>query len=326
MHYRFLTIFVFISLIFPSLVLSNQERTTPVALVNGIPIQKYDLTCALEADQARSGTIMIGSAKGKIKVSIRRASRKVLDRLINIELLYQEGLKHRFTGLSVETEKRYQREVMKAGGEEELTAALACNTTVQQDLKKSIFRNLVINRYLEKTVYSHISITDGEIREYYNRNLSRFTTSESVRARQVLIRVWAWKKPEETESALSKAMKIHKEASTGVDFKELALKYSEDTYGGTRGGEMGLIQKGSMPRVIDSNLFAMSVGEYTKPIKTRLGYHIIQITEKTPSSVRSLDEVKDHIVVRIRNSKAKAMISRHVAELRSKSKVEVVMK
>ncbi len=325
MHYRFLTIIVFISLILPSQVLSNQERTTPVAFVNGTPIQKHDLFYAMEAEKARSGTITIGSAQGKIKVSIRRASRQTLDRLINIELLYQEGLKHKFTGLSEETEKRYQREVLKAGGEERLAAALACNKTAKEHLKRSILRNLVINRYLEKEVYSRIPVTDMEIREYYKRNLSRFTTPESVRARQVLIRVRSWKKPEESESAYSKAVKIHREASNGADFKELALKYSRDTYGGSRGGEMGLIQKGSMPRVIDSNLFAISVGEYTKPIKTRLGYHIIQVTEKNPSSVRTLDDVKNYIVARIRRAKAKTMISKLVVDLRSKSKIEVIM-
>ncbi|MFV1957724.1 MAG: SurA N-terminal domain-containing protein, partial [bacterium] len=173
MHYRFLTIIVFISLILPSQVLSNQERTTPVAFVNGTPIQKHDLFYAMEAEKARSGTITIGSAQGKIKVSIRRASRQTLDRLINIELLYQEGLKHKFTGLSEETEKRYQKEVLKAGGEERLAAALACNKTAKEHLKRSILRNLVINRYLEKEVYSRIPVTDMEIREYYKRNLSR---------------------------------------------------------------------------------------------------------------------------------------------------------
>ena len=272
----------------------------------------------------RSGTVRLSSKRANIKISVKRTSRKALERLINIELLYQEGLKHKFDGLLEEAEERYQREVMKAGGEAKLSAALACNTTPLNNLRKSIFRNLVINRYLEQEVYSHISVTEEEAHAFYNRNASLFFAPAAVRARQVLIRVKSWKDRAVTESAYSRAMMVHDKAVRGTDFEDLLQSFPGDPYNTARSIDMGLIRQGTMPKVIDSNIFALEIGEYTPPIKTRLGFHIIQVIDKKPATVRPFEEVRKFIISKLTHKKAAMMISKILVDLRSGSKIEVV--
>ncbi len=312
------------TLLLPQLSSAESSTVVPVALVNGIAIHKYDLDCAVEAGQVRSGTIKLKSNKSKIQISVRRTSRKALERLIDIELLYQEGLKHKFEGLIGEAEERYQREIMKAGGETKLSAALACNATPQDDLRKSIFRNLVINRYLTQEVYSRITVSEEDARLFYSRNQALFSVPAAVRARQILVRVRSWKDRETTETAYSKAMMIHEEAVKGADFADLVHRYSEDSFADTRDGDMGLIRQGTMPKVIDSNIFALKAGGYTRPIKTRLGFHIIQVVDLKPATVRPFDEVREFIISKLTHKKAARIISVLLKDFRAKARIEIV--
>ena len=45
-------------------------------------------------------------------------------------------------------------------------------------------------------------------------------------------------------------------------------------------------------------------GQITKPVKTRFGYHIIKLIEKTPEEVTPLDKVKDKITEYLAAEKA----------------------
>ncbi len=296
----------------------------PVARVNGVAIYQSDLSCAIEASMARKLSSRYRDLGDPGSDSVRVDNEKTLKSMIDIELLYQESLKHRFYGLMEESEERYQLEVKRLGGEERLISTLLCNNMSPEQFHKAIFRNLSIKRLLDKVVYSRIQVTEDEIREYYELNKDRFRKPESVRIRQILIKVPSKPDVEKWHQAQDRAHMIYKDASSGADFVRLARRHSDDPESASAGGDMGSIQKGNQQGVFDTTIFRLKAGTVTKPIRTHQGFHIIKIVSTTPSSTKTLDEVQQNITTLIRRERAREMISQLVSALKEKAEIEIL--
>lgn len=317
----FSLVFLFFLLVPPAY---SQPSSQAVAKVNGMPIYRSDISCAVEASLVRLGPERRASLQGgKIPVP---DNDRMLRRLIDIELLYQEGLKQSSPGLDEEVERRFRKELARIGGKERLADALSCIDMNIQDLKKSIFRDLVINRYLNKVIYSKIHVSSEEIKSYYNANLKMYPLSRAAHVNQIFIRVKVWKNKSEVRSALAKARVIQNEASKGTDFSSLARKYSQDPAAGSTAGDMGLVQERNLHTPIARVIFSLPEGGVSPPIETRGGFRIFKVVSYRPSSFRSLNDVRDDIVAKLRREKAGEMISKLVNVLRSKARIEILKK
>jgi len=296
----------------------------PVAHVNGVTIYQSDLSCAVEASLARKLLSRQRYEENQGSDNDQANNEDALNNLINIELLYQESLKHRFHNLIAESEKRYQIEVKRLGGEDRLAATLLCNKMTPEQFRKVIFRNLSINRLLDKMVYSIIHVTEQEIREYYELNKGKFRKPESVRIRQILIKVPSKPDVEEWHRAQDRAHMIYRDASSGADFVRLARRHSEDPVGASVGGDMGSIQKGNQQAIFSTMIFNLKIGTVTKPIRSHQGFHIIKIVSTTPSTSKTLGEVKPHITTLMRRQRASEMIPRLLSDLKEKAEIEIL--
>lgn len=309
-------------LILPPSTAVSDDTKSPVATVNGIALYQSELDCAIGTFFG-PGPVPEPLPPQK-QVSSEHIRDKALQTLIDIELLYQEGLKYRFPGIEEKVEKRYRAELDRMGGKEGLSEALSCIDMTPEDLKKIIFRNLIINGYLEKTVYSKVNVTDEELKEYYEQNSNQFKEPQSVRARQILIRVKTWSDTREVESAVSKATMIREEAVRGSDFVMLARKYSEDPSAGSTGGDIGIIHKGNFHKPMESILFSLPDGGVSEPVKFRNGIFIFKVVAVKSPTVKSFDDVRGKCMSKVRRSKSQAMIQDLVRDLRSKANIEIL--
>jgi tetratricopeptide (TPR) repeat protein len=98
------------------------------------------------------------------------------------------------------------------------------------------------------------------------------------------------------------AEKVKKELAKGGDFAVLAKKYSTDAVTKDKGGDLGPFSKsgffgslGRQPALADS-AFAAPEHSVRGPIRTALGYHLIEVTGRTAAKARPLDEVKPLIL------------------------------
>lgn len=82
---------------------------------------------------------------------------------------------------------------------------------------------------------------------------------------------------EAEQKALEKAEQIRKELLLGADFAEMARQYSDDPGSGKLGGDLGYMPEGVLVPEYEEAALKLSEGEFTEPIKTKFGYHIIQL-------------------------------------------------
>lgn len=74
-------------------------------------------------------------------------------------------------------------------------------------------------------------------------------------------------------------LKAKKEIDGGVDFAEVARKYSECP-SGKDGGDLGEFSPGQMVLEFDTIVFHKEIGKIHGPIRTEFGYHLIEILSR----------------------------------------------
>lgn len=157
------------------------------------------------------------------------------------------------------------------------------------------------NRY-----QSEVSISDEEIQNYFDENQEEFKTPKTVEARHILLKVDQNAGPEEVEKVRKKALNILKMAREGKKFDELAKQYSE---GPTRdrGGYLGTFKREAMVRPFADKAFSMKAGEISEPVRTRFGWHIINVEKVNEASILSFNEAKKKIQKKLIEDKAKIL-------------------
>jgi len=115
------------------------------------------------------------------------------------------------------------------------------------------------------------------------------------------------------QAAKEKINTIYGELERGEPFSEMAKKLSEDKRSALKGGSLGfyvaMLPAGFYE--FENAMYTTAIGEYSKPIKSKLGYHIIQVVAKRPA--RGEMEVS-HILIKKKAPGAKNLIdSLHTA-------------
>ena len=75
-------------------------------------------------------------------------------------------------------------------------------------------------------------------------------------------------------------VEIKKRLDAGEDFATLAKEVSDDKASAQKGGDLGWFGIGRMVREFEVATYALNAGETSEIIKTRFGYHIINLKEK----------------------------------------------
>ena len=138
-------------------------------------------------------------------------------------------------------------------------------------------------------IAKNIKPSEEEIQAYYQENLSQFVIPEQ---RHVLQMVFD---NEET------AAQAETELKNGGDFYAVAEKIAGQNRQDTDLGEVSedmLIYEMSVP------VFELKKGEFTAPIKTDMGWHIMKVVGITPKKETKPSAVKDKIIAALQKEKA----------------------
>ncbi|MDZ4812502.1 MAG: SurA N-terminal domain-containing protein [Pseudomonadota bacterium] len=139
---------------------------------------------------------------------------------------------------------------------------------------------------------ARVEANESQLRQQYQEQSLRFGTNEQRLASHVLIEVAESADAKAQKVAQDKAAAVAAELSAGKEFALVAQTSSEDIGSKESGGDLGWIEKGSMEPAFEQALFALEAGKVSAPVRTRQGYHIIALREIRPAVTKSFDEVR----------------------------------
>ena len=106
---------------------------------------------------------------------------------------------------------------------------------------------------------------------------------------------------------------VYQKLKDGIEFKQLANKYSDDTGSKKSGGVLPLFGSGRMVKPFEDQAFALqNEGDYSAPFKTRFGWHIVKLLKKYP--VGSFEELEPKLKDKIKRSSLGKLSQKKVIE------------
>lgn len=146
--------------------------------------------------------------------------------------------------------------------------------------------------YVELTypsVLATISVTDAEVRDYYDRNPQAYATKEERRIAHILFEVG-----DDEQAAQQQAEAVLARLQQGEDFATLVSEYSADIF--SEGGDLGVLERGALDPDIEDAGFALTTeGELSGVIRSTFGLHILKLTSYKPQQITAFAAVADDI-------------------------------
>ena len=147
---------------------------------------------------------------------------------------------------------------------------------------------------------NEIQVTEDDINNYYQENIARYTQPEQRRVAHILIEFG-----DDEAAAKKQAENLLAKLKQGEDFAKLAQEYSADTISGENGGDLDWIEKGAMDEAFDDAAFALKeVGQMSGIVKSSFGFHIIKLTDLKPEQVKPLADIKEELKIKLAKEKA----------------------
>lgn len=286
-----------------------------VARVNGRPILRRDFEAAVQL-QFR------GRRAGQDGIKDLQAVReKVLERLIENELIYQKASKADSAVPEDQIESEFKR--LKDGfpSASEFESVLGETGVTEAELKAQLRRTLIVTRFVDREVLAGIEVADEEVRRYYDQNPGQMVRPEAVALSQIMVRVPPSASQAQRAAARQKIEAILKEVRAGEDFAKLARQHSEGPEAAA-GGDAGLLIKGKGPPAIEKVAFSLEPGTVSDIIESRLGLHIIKVGPRRPEGPIPFEEAKEAIRARLVAREREARIRAYVDRLKEQAKVE----
>ncbi|HDR68383.1 MAG TPA: hypothetical protein ENN61_04960 [Bacteroidaceae bacterium] len=100
---------------------------------------------------------------------------------------------------------------------------------------------------------------------------------------------------EEKTESWKKINMVYDSLKAGADFAKMAERYSEDPASARTGGEMPWFGTGRMIPEFENACFEIeNIGDFTKPVKTYYGWHIIKLIDRKP--IGTFEEMKPDLL------------------------------
>lgn len=245
---------------------------TPPITASAVPNDKVVLTVGDEKMTAGEFEEIVDTLPEQFRAAARGPSRRQFaEQLVRVKIMAQEARRQKL----------------------DQTPAVQRQLALQQE-------NLLANALFQEMA-RNAKVDEAAAKQYFEQHKAEY---ESVHARHILIRVKGstlplqdGKKELTEEEALAKAQDIRKKIEAGEDFAALAKTESDDTGTAAKGGDLGTFRHGQMVPEFEKAAFTLPVGAVSEPVKTKFGYHLIQVQER---DVKTFDQVRADIEKKIR--------------------------
>lgn len=240
----------------------------------------------------------------------------ILDSLIEKELLLQEsearGIQIDPAVVEAEIDK-IKNDFPDAAGFEQRIEEMGYTLDF---LRSEIRSNMTIEALIEQELASKVTVSEEDIKSFYDANTEKFRTPERIRARHILIG--------NASGERTKIEEIRNSIQNGADFQELAKEHS-DCPSGQNGGDLGYFTRGQMVAPFEDAAFALEIGDVSDVVETRFGYHIIRLEDRQAEETKPLEDVRDTIAKEIRRQGVASRLQPYITSLKQKYTVEIML-
>jgi len=246
--------------------------------------------------------------------SMKRLRKEVLNQLVEKQVILAEAARLGVVIPAKDVNEAVDQEIgqlkERLGGDQAFQAALTQEKTTEAALRKryepDVKDQLTIMRTVGREVQSKVNVTDAEVRAYYQANRDSIQKRpEALKLSHILIAF----EPDsiQVRRARGRADSLKNvlgKPGKAAQFADLAARFSDDP-SGRRGGDLGTFGHGDMVPEFEDVAFRLKPMEISTPVRTRFGFHVIQVLEHYAKTDSTEERVHArHIMIATRPSPA----------------------
>ena len=204
----------------------------------------------------------------------------------------------------------------------------------RSDLEQQVRESLIVEKLINKEISARLTVSDGEIAGYYERNRGSFNVSET-QYHLAQIEVTPAADPQARNlkndyagspaAAQRKIEKVYARLRAGADFALVAQEYSEDAKTASGGGDMGFIPASALEAnpQLKRAVSSLKVGEVSPVIQTREGFHIVKLLGREDPARHPLSDPQIQSAIRrtLTSEKEELLKAAYIEDLRNRAKV-----
>ena len=176
--------------------------------------------------------------------------------------------------------------------------------------KDDVRRKLLIKKVIGEVRGSGVEVSDGEAKEYYEKNRDGYEVPEQVSAAMIFVQTKA-------EAEKVKGLLLNS------DFEEVARAHSSGPEASS-GGALGTFGRGDMPEEFEAAVFSLKKGEISGITTSPFGFHIFKLNSRMKGRKLSFEDVKEDIKEALWRDKADMEYRKWILELKEKTKIETL--
>jgi peptidyl-prolyl cis-trans isomerase SurA len=303
------------------------------ASVDGQKIYRADLEKYYQSQTAGSNQPLSDEQATSLRLSILRE-------LIENEILMRRAEKLGLLATDDEVDRKLT-EIKSPYTVEQFNQRLQESKLTLDDFKRNIRRALTADKVLHKEVTSKITVTEQDIKDYYNSHRADFNLIEP---RYHLAHIIVTSTPDPQGGNANKARneaEARKKIETvltrldaGDDFGSLAMAFSEDSSTAPNGGDLGIIPESALkqtdPATRDA-IMKLKPGQYTGIIPLTNGgakqagaFRIVKLIAMEPAGQRDLSDprVEQEIRTALQDRREQLLKAAYYEVMRDQAKVE----
>ena len=210
----------------------------------------------------------------------------MIEQLLIIEMAKQDSVEVLDKDVERALDQQIENIIAQTGSKELAEEALGKKISdFKRSYKDDMKGKLLAEKYTGELT-SSIKITRKEVESFYKTYKDSLPILPTAyKARHILIEI----KPSEKtlKNSLNKTQKIRQEIIDGLSFSDAAKKYSQDPQSKNNGGDLGFVSRGVFVSEFEKAAFTLEKNILSDPIKTKYGYHLIEVLEKTGEKVNA---------------------------------------
>lgn len=200
-------------------------------------------------------------------------------------------------------EARFRYYIQQFGSQEKLEQFYKKSILeIKEEFRGPVREQLMVEE-VQNTILKDLKVTPSEVRAFFNGlPKDSIPTIDTEYELNRIVKEPSINK-EELEATRERLKSLRDRILKGESFSTLAVLYSEDPGSARKGGEVGFMGRGQLYPEYEAAAFGLKKGEISDIIKSRAGYHVIQLIERRGEQINTrhillMPKISDSDIIR----------------------------
>ncbi len=172
--------------------------------------------------------------------------------------------------------------------------------------------NLLLAEVMRQAVKADVQVSDEELEAYYASHGAVLPAPDRIEVSQLI------------SNNLYAARDIKRMLGEGIAFTTLAKRYSTDEFTRSKGGKLGLYQKGTAPPEVEEAIYKLTPGRIAGPIKTESGFYIVNVTSRKPGNTREILAARERLKQELYAEKRQTQLGVYLSTMRASASIKIL--